>query len=346
MKISIHSDFKLNGKSFSTVELIGEANYLVKQGTFFEKGIGHFLLEWLNDEENIFLQTSGSTGIPKKIYVSKSAMEASAKATGEFFNLKPGNTALLCLSAEYIAGKMMLVRAMVLGLSLDYVEPNSNPLDGNTSNYDFLALVPLQVAASIPFLNRIKYLIIGGAKLNVQLIQQLEDVSTAIYETYGMTETVSHIALKRLGEPYFTLLPSIEISLDNRGCLVIHAPSLYTEPIVTNDVVDLVSANQFKLKGRVDNIINSGGIKIYPEALEEQLSAFISRRFFFTSEPNAILGEQLILIIEGDAFEVPASFFAKFSKFQLPKKIYFISDFVETPTKKINRALTKALLKR
>lgn len=344
MEHFIHSDFKLNGKSFSYLELLGEANFLAYNGTVYEKEIGKFLLEWLNKDDFIFVQTSGSTGIPKKIYIPKKAMIASAIATGTFFNLQPKTTALLCLSAEYIAGKMMLVRALQLGLELDYVAPSSNPLNEVSKEYDFVAMVPLQVDASIAHLYRIKKLIIGGAKLNSGLIERLVKLETKIYETYGMTETVSHIALKRIGEKCFTILPSISIHVDDRNCLIIEAPNLYPEKIITNDIVELLSDKQFILKGRVDSVINSGGIKIYPEELEEKLSLKLEKRFFFSSVIDEKYGEQLILIIEGKAFDIKHEIFEGFSKFQVPKAIFFLDEFVEAGNNKINRKSTKAKL--
>lgn len=344
MEHFIHPDFQLNGKNFDYIDLIAEANNLYKNGTLFEKGIGSFLLKWLNNEEYIFVQTSGSTGVPKQIYIPKSAMIASAKATGSFFNLQAQSSALLCLSADYIAGKMMLVRAMVLGLKLDYVEPSSQPLAGIYKKYNFVAMVPMQIEASFEQLNQITILIIGGAKLNSKLAAKLKDVSTNVYETYGMTETVSHIALKKISEDYFSVLPNIKIGIDERQCLVIEAPLLYAEKIITNDSVEIINDNQFILKGRIDNIINSGGIKIFPEELEEKLSLKIDQRFFFTSQLDERLGEQLILIVEGTPFAISNNVFDDFSKYQIPKAIYFVDQFVETGNGKINRNLTKAKL--
>lgn len=344
MEHYIHSDFKLKGKSYTYLELLGEANFLANNGTVYEQGIGKFLVEWLNNDDFIFVQTSGSTGIPKKIYIPKKAMIASAHATGSFFNLVPKSSALLCLSADYIAGKMMLVRAILLGLELDYVEPSSAPLKEVSKEYDFVAMVPLQVEESLQKIHLIKKMIIGGAKLKSSLIERLKKSSAEIYETYGMTETVSHIAVKKIGELCFTILPTIKIEVDNRNCLVIHAPNLYPDAIVTNDIVDLLNEKQFVLKGRIDSIINSGGIKIYPEELEEKMSGKLDQRFFFSSILDETLGEQLILIIEGKPFEINQEIFEGFTKFQKPKAIYFVNEFVEAGNNKINRKLTRAKL--
>src|SRR5680860_571647 len=221
----IHSDFKLNGISFSRDELKEVAYSLIKEGEPFEKEIGDFLLDWLDDNPTLQVHTSGSTGRPKPIMLQKGHMVTSALATGEFFGLQPGNTALLCLPATYIAGKMMLVRAMVLGLELDYVMPSSNPLNGMSKSYNFCAMVPLQLENSLDALDQIATLIVGGAPLSQEVQTQVQarllagqvqnvqtqaqarttnhkpktaNFSTAVFESYGMTETITHIALKEV----------------------------------------------------------------------------------------------------------------------------------------------------
>ena len=334
----IHPDFKLNGKSFSFLELLSEALYLKENGQVFEKKIGKFLLEWLNNESFVFVQTSGSTGKPKQIVLDKKAMMASAKATGTFFNLQPKSTALLCLSADYIAGKMMLVRAITLGLHLDAVEPNSNPLENK--KYDFVAMVPMQVANSLEQLHLVETLLIGGTKVSYQLAENILKTNCQAYESYGMTETISHIAIKPIGAKEFTVLPNVSISLDDRNCLVIEALELSTEKIITNDIVEILNERQFVLKGRIDNVINSGGVKIFPEEIEEKLAKFISVRFFIASLPDEKLGEKVILVLEGKPFEVDNTIFSDLSKYQIPKEVVFIDKFIETETNKINRKKT------
>jgi O-succinylbenzoic acid--CoA ligase len=334
----IHPDFKLNGKSYSYIELLAEALYLKENGQLFEKNIGKFLLEWLNIETFVLVHTSGSTGKPKQIVLQKNAMIASAKATGMFFNLQPKNTALLCLSADYIAGKMMLVRAITLGLHLDAVEPNSNPLE--YKKYDFVAMVPMQVANSLEKLHLVETLLIGGTKVSYQLAESILKTNCQAFESYGMTETISHIAIKPIGAKEFTVLPNINISLDERNCLVIEALELSKEKIITNDIVEILNETQFILKGRIDNVINSGGVKIFPEEIEEKLAKFISVRFFIASLPDEKLGEKVILVIEGNPFEMEKTLFSELSKYQNPKEIVFIENFVETETNKINRKKT------
>jgi O-succinylbenzoic acid--CoA ligase len=331
----IHPDFKLSGKSFTYIELLAEALYLKENGQLFEKAIGNFLLDWLNNESFIMVQTSGSTGIPKQIVLQKSAMIASAKATGLYFNLQPKNTALLCLSANYIAGKMMLVRAITLGLHLDTIDPTNAPL--STKKYNFIAMVPMQVQKSLSKLHLVDKILIGGAKVSYSLSESILKTNCNAFESYGMTETISHIAIKKIGANAFTVLPNVVISVDERSCLVIEALELSKEKIITNDIVEILNATQFVLKGRIDNIINSGGIKIFPEEVEEILAKFISVPFFVASKPDEILGEKVILVLEATPFSIENNFFSELTKFQIPKEILFLESFVRTETQKINR---------
>jgi len=331
----IHPDFKLNGKSFTYIELLSEALYLKENGQLFEKEIGKFLLDWLNNESFVLVKTSGSTGIPKQIVLQKSAMIASAKATGLFFNLIPKSTSLLCLSANYIAGKMMLVRAITLGLHIDTIDPTSAPL--TTKKYNFIAMVPLQVQKSLSKLHLVDNVLIGGTQVSYSLSESIQKTNCNAYESYGMTETISHIAIKKIGELYFTVLPNVTISMDERSCLVIEALELSKEKIITNDIVEILNATQFVLKGRIDNVINSGGIKIFPEEIEELIGKHISVPFFIGSKPDEILGERVILVIEAKPFSIENNVFSELSKYQIPKEILFLESFVRTETQKINR---------
>tara|TARA_R110002012_G_scaffold38153_1_gene106531 strand:- start:65 stop:1069 length:1005 start_codon:yes stop_codon:yes gene_type:complete len=322
------------------------ADGLQKKGKPFEKAIGGFLSEWVSDAPTLAVQTSGSTGEPKTIVLKKEQMINSAKATGEYFDLQPKQKALLCLPSTGIAGKMMLVRAMVLGLHLDYVEPSSKPLPNNKS-YDFVAMVPLQVENSLDQLVNVKKLIIGGAPVASDLRVELKKQSVEAYETYGMTETITHIAVKIIteGSNYFETLLNVSLKQDERGCLVIDAPKISDERIITNDLVELISENQFTWLGRYDSIINSGGIKLVPETIEEKLSSIIESRFFVAGIPDETLGQKLVLVVEGDPTEaqelLPSIKHIKtLSKYEVPKAIYFVKAFSETVTKKINRQKT------
>ncbi|WP_297333903.1 AMP-binding protein [Flavobacterium sp.] len=339
----VHSSFKLNGFHLTEDDLCRIAYSFIKEGEPFERAVGDFLLDWFDKKEYIVMQTSGTTGEPKPIRVEKQAMVNSALATGAFFDLDPGIKVLHCLPTQYVAGKMMLVRAFILGWELDLAEPTSYPLRRADAVYDFSAMVPLQAQHSLDKLHKVKKLILGGAKVSSALAAQLQQIPTEIYETYGMTETITHIAAKRVGEEAFTVLPNINVAEDERHCLVIDAYTLCDEPVVTNDVVKIISNNQFIWLGRYDNVINSGGVKLFPEQIEEKLSAYIERRFFVKGVPDEELGEKLVLVVEGDAYDIPASVFKKLGKFEKPKEIVFVEKFAETNSGKVIREKSMAV---
>lgn len=333
----VHNKFKLNGFHMNEDDLCRVAYSFIKEGEAYERAVGDFILYWFDQNDFIEMQTSGTTGQPKIIRVGKQSMVNSALATGSFFELEAGIKVLHCLPTQFVAGKMMLVRAFLLGWDMDLVAPVSNPLQRTGTKYDFAAMVPLQAEKSIDKLSQIAKLILGGAKVSQSLSQQLLEIPTQIYETYGMTETITHIAAKRVGEEAFTLLPDVAISLDDRHCLVIDAHRVSPEPIVTNDVVEIVSDSQFIWRGRHDNVINSGGVKLFPEQIEEKLSGSIGRRFFVKGVPDETLGEKLVLVIEGDKYDVDREIFAALGKFEKPKEIEFVAEFDETGTGKIVR---------
>lgn len=353
-----HSAFQLNGISYSKDDLIELAYSYVKEGEPFEMEIGSFLLDWLNYQSTIEVHTSGSTGTPKTILLHKYRMVNSAKATGDFFDLKSGTTALHCLPMNFIAGKMMLVRALVLGLKMDCVEPTTCPLQNIDKHYGFSAMVPLQLQNSLDDIDKIKTLIIGGAKPSRELKEKTQSKKCSIYETYGMTETITHVAVKKInnlnstGNPLykntFSALPNVFFSMDTRGCLVISAPNISEEVVVTNDLARLFSPTEFEWLGRYDFIINSGGIKLIPEVIEEKLTALIENRFFVSGLPDNNLGEKLILIIEGavdmDLLVQRISSFKSIKKYERPKEIYMLPKFFETKNGKIRRRETMSLV--
>lgn len=346
----IHLKFKLNSNTYSAEELKEVAYSLVKEGVYFEKVMGDFLMDWLDAKDYINVRTSGSTGKPKLMKVGKQAMVNSAIATGNYFKMEPGQTALLCLPTHYIAGKMMLVRAMILGLELDFVDPTTQPVFDYDKTYDFCAMIPIQLKNTLQHINNIKTLIIGGAAISKPLEASIQNLKAKIYATYGMTETVSHVAVKRINGKqrmdYFKVFPKVTISQDARGCLIIDAPKVTSERLVTNDVVKLHSASEFELVGRIDNMVNSGGVKLFPEQIELKLADHIHDRFFIASEPDADLGEKLILILESDTNKIKASAFKALDKLEIPKTIYNIPKFKETATGKIQRKETLKLLEK
>ena len=344
----IHLKFKLNGNSFDHQDLKEVAYSLVKEGEDYEKKIGDFLLDWLDDKTYVEAHTSGSTGKPKTIELSKQAMVNSSIATGNYLGLAPGDTALHCLPAQYIAGKMMLVRAMILGLEVDLVAPTSQPIFDYEKHYRFCAMLPMQLKSTMTYLHNVDIMIVGGSSVSKYLIELTQNLKTMVYATYGMTETATHIALKPLNhkkrKPHFEVLPGVTISQDDRDCLVIEAPDVVHHKVVTNDIVKLHSKTEFDWLGRIDNVINSGGLKLFPEQIEEQLKGKIKSQFFIASEPNETLGEQVILVLEAEDNTVEPDIFNNLGKFEVPKKIYAVPQFLMTETGKIQREKTLKLI--
>ena len=324
----------------------------------FEEKVISFMEDWFSHSETVSVQTSGSTGIPKVFEIEKKRMLNSAKMTCDFLGLKEGDTALLCLPVQYISGKMMLVRAIERKLKVIISVPSSAP--EISENLEFCAMTPLQVQNSLDKIHFIKNLIIGGAavseKLKSQISRELSTInhqpSTNIYETYGMSETLSHIALKQISpiqEEYFTVLNDVEISVDERNCLKIFAPKLNPEILQTNDIVDLLNEKQFKFLGRFDNVINSGGVKIFAEELENLVKKHIDKDLVFLGKPDETLGEKLILVIEDASTPLSMTEIKsqisnlKFpSKFHIPKEILFLEKFPRAENGKI---LRKEILK-
>ncbi|WP_374364465.1 AMP-binding protein [Cloacibacterium sp.] len=327
----------------------------------FEEKVISFLEDWFSYSETVSVQTSGSTGIPKVFEIEKKRMLNSAKMTCDFLGLKEKDTALLCLPVQYISGKMMLVRAIERKLKLIITTPTSTP--EISENIDFCAMTPLQVQNSLDNIHLIKNLIIGGAavseNLKYQISRELSTInrqpSTNIYETYGMSETLSHIALKQISpvqEEYFTIFNDVEISVDERNCLKIFAPKLNPEILQTNDIVELMhfdftqcDKKQFKFLGRFDNVINSGGVKIFAEELESLVKKHIDRDLVFLGKPDETLGEKLVLVVEGEKDENLKSEILnlKFeNKFHIPKKVLFLEKF---PRAENGKVLRKEILK-
>lgn len=338
----VHLKFKLNGTPYTHSELKEVAYSLVKEGEPFEKAAGNFLLDWLDKKDFVLVRTSGTTGLPKTIKLNKSSMVNSAIMTGDFFGIEPGDKALHCLPSRYISGKMMLVRAMILGLELEMIAPTLYPAYDDRKRYDFAAMIPLQLKNSLNRLKNIKTLIVGGAAVSKALIDNIQDLKPNIFETFGMTETISHIAVKKLnhnqtGSTGFKILPNISISKNENNCLVIDAPELSNDTIVTKDVIDLIADNEFELIGRYDNMINSGGVKVFPELIEMKLQGLIESRFFIASENDGDLGNKVILVLEGNSGELNKDVFSQLDKHEIPKHIYHIPKFYETGTGKIQR---------
>lgn len=291
------NSFLISGSELSDLERIGT--------TSWEEEIRRFLTQWLDNSSYIELYTSGSTGTPKKIQLPKETMIQSALSTNAFFELDEHSVSLLCLPAQYIAGKMMLVRAMVGNYTLVAVEPKANPFNhANLPPLHLTAITPYQLTHSLNDIERnaIQNIIVGGSPVDPALEKRVEDSATCFYETFGMTETASHIALRRMNgpvpSPYFTTLKGIEVGVDGRGCLTVSAPKLSATKWITNDLVEVVDSRTFRWLGRIDRVVNSGGIKICPETIERPLQSVIHQPFYVTGVPHPSLGQQLALVLE------------------------------------------------
>ena len=327
-----------------------------------------FIAEWHNDSPTVLVHTSGSTGKPKPMLVEKRRMEASARITCDFLGLHEGDTALLCLPLDYIAGKMMVVRALTCGLRLIVQEPSGLPqlpspstFHPSPSTLDFAAMVPLQVwnllndTEGRERLKQIRHLIIGGGAIDEALEQELQDFPNAVWSTYGMTETLSHIALRRLNGPerseYYTPLPGVALSQNEDGCLVIDAPAVHEGKLVTNDIVEFHSSSSlhlppstFKILGRKDNVICSGGIKIQMEEVERLLRPRTRVPFIITKAPDTKFGEQVVLLTESiDVSALQDLCLELLPKYWQPRRILHVDHIPLTETGKPARAEAEKL---
>ncbi|WP_297337646.1 AMP-binding protein [Algoriphagus sp.] len=320
-----------------------------------------FCRAWLSGKEEFQQFTSGSTGRPKEILINRTQMKASAQATGAFFGMDEESLLCCCLHPAYIAGKMMLVRAMEWNCPVILIPPSSDPLSELAEERipDLIAMVPLQIQQSLqnPIsllkLKKVKQVIIGGAPLSAPLKSELILNQIQAYQTYGMTETVSHIALAKIGtgELIYQTLPEVEIGVDDRQALWVKSPMSLGEKIQTNDVVRLGSAHEFQWIGRTDFVVNSGGIKLHPERIESKIeeavvSHFPNARFFLKGIPDPKFGEKLVLIIESaEKNEIQANHLLSqltelLPPYECPKAVYFLSVFSQTGSGKIDRNMS------
>lgn len=322
---------------------------------FIREDLADFLAEWYADEPTVTVQTSGSTGAPKIMHVEKERMRASARMTCSFLGLAPGDRALLCMPLRYIGAKMVVVRALEYGLDLYCAEPSGHALHGLDRAPDFLAMTPAQVFSSLENadeaekLRETRHLIIGGGAVNADLARILKDFPHAVWSTYGMTETLSHIALRRLSGPdasdWYSPFEGVSLRLTEDSALAISAPAVCAEEIVTNDLAVLDEKGRFRILGRRDNIINSGGIKIQIEEVEEKLRSVMPCPFQITAAPDAHYGEVVVMLTE-EKREDWSPFFAGLHRYARPKHVFTVSGLPLTGSGKPDRAAAKALARK
>ncbi len=313
----------------------------------------NFLSEWSGLSPYIKVQTSGSTGVPKQMNLDKEKMVESARQTCSFLHLKAGDTALLCMPLQYIGAKMMVVRSLITEMKPVICEPSGHPLADVEEPLDFAAMTPLQVFNSLQVskekerLKQIKNLIIGGGAIDPEIEKELRSFPHAVYSTYGMTETVSHIALRRLnGEnpsPYYTPFPSVSLSLSTANTLIIDAPALVDKPLQTNDIAELLPDGRFRITGRIDNIINSGGIKIQIETVEDKLRPVIPSPFAITSLPDPKFGEIVVLLITETIDDIHDRIAPLLSKYEMPKLTRRVKNIPITGNGKTDRMECKRI---
>ncbi|HTE29496.1 MAG TPA: AMP-binding protein [Chryseolinea sp.] len=359
MDLYPYDDITVNGRVILIHDIL---SHNCAEASPFEATLFGFVRQWFDGLTEFQLHTSGSTGAPKPISITRQQMRASARLSAKVLDLRSGAHALVCLDPAYIAGKMMLVRSFELGLHIHFIDPVSNPLASiDEMPIDFCAMVPMQAFTVLrsPHAKKLHSdatLIIGGGVIDQQSHDLLQNLPCSCYATYGMTETISHVALRKLNgrgaSPHFTTMPGVEVTLDDRGCLVIHWEILHHD-VVTNDMATLIDKRSFIWTGRWDNVINSGGYKVVPEAVERVLTDLfkelnVTNRFFIGSVADAILENKVALFIEGPIanelmLQVSQRLREMVSRYEVPRTILFRSRFVETQTGKINRIATMNL---
>ncbi len=320
--------------------------------------------QWLHGHERFTVPTSGSTGSPQPIEITRQQMLVSISLTQRALGLSAQHTALLCLSPDFIGGKMMIARALHIGMGLRWVPASAQPLKNASCQADFMAMVPLQIqtvlAKDATLLEGAHAILVGGASVSGALEERIRtQVQSPVYSTYGMTETLSHIALRRLNGPEtsadFNVLGDTQIGTDARGCLTIRGKITRNTQIVTNDLVDIVDERHFRWQGRYDWVINSGGVKVSPEPIErrieEQWAVFTRNgnermqppRFFVTGVPDERLGERVVLVVESmsaseeEQQRLLQGVAATVPRYHAPKEILYIPIFAETESGKIDR---------
>jgi O-succinylbenzoic acid--CoA ligase len=338
----------LDFQKYSLSEEIDKLQSLKLSNSGLKNEIIVFLELWDSDCNTFSIMSSGTTGKAKRIAFKREALVKSAKITLKAFDLREGDSVLHALPIDFIAGKMMLVRAIVGKLKILIVKPSSNPIKNLLRRIKFAAFTPFQVQKIInesedSFIN-ISIVLIGGSKVEHQLEKKLASYKTNFYETFGMSETLTHIAIRKLNgkdkSPYFNVLESFSWAVDKNSCLRISAQHLANSPLLTNDLVEKIDAHHFLWIGRIDNVINSGGIKISPEAIEKKLDNCIKVPFIISKLKDKELGEKVVLYIEEKnrkGIENSPIDFSALGSYEKPREIKFINTFPRNENGKIER---------
>lgn len=335
-------------------EMLAEFRRRYGTDSFYAE-VAEFLAEWFNDDDRLTVHTSGSTGAPKPLRVEKHRMMNSAMLTVDFLGLRHGDSAMLCMPLKYIAGKMVVVRSLVAGLNLLPVTPCGHPMQAIGEIPVFSAMIPMQVFNSLQTdeerkrLMDVRHLIIGGGAIDEALGKALKSFPHAVWSTYGMTETLSHIALRRLNgkeaSEWYTPFSNVDVRLTPDHTLAIHAPLVNPELLITNDIVEFNARGQFRILGRKDNTVNTGGVKVQIEQVEASLRPLLPCPFMVTSAPDAKFGERIVLLVENFAPDSPAIRQAveTLPAYWRPKQTVCITRLPQTGTGKPDRATAKKI---
>lgn len=353
--------YLIDGLSYSREKLLAHCHMMIHDcghADWYRKVFQFIELYLKPSLGTIFQQSSGTTGDPKVFELDRDAMEASALKTLSFFNLDEGDRVLLCLPVDYIAGKMMVVRALVGGLDLVLTEPSSRPLEKVEGVFTFVPMVPLQVLESLKAgdkLDRTGTLLIGGGELPSMLRKQLErEDSCSIYESFGMSESYTHFALRRIkgqdAGDWFSVLEGVKIHTDSRSCLVFNIPGVTAGEVVSNDLVEISGdGKSFRWLGRYDNVINTGGIKVIPELLEKRITALLNATCLLLPLPDEKLGQKLVLVLECSEENPPLSGWKNLLKkhlaaHEIPKQFFPVPEIPRNASFKPDRRAAAELL--
>lgn len=345
---SENGHFIYQNQVFTSADLIHHLHSASRKLMDWEKHLLYFLTEWFGPGETIEVKTSGSTGIPKTYHPLKNQLRLSAQSTNRYFQLNQSSQLVHCLPANFIAGKMMIVRALEAGCTLHLLKPDSNPFREIINPADFIAITPHQLNQAIQQkseINRVKKILVGGERISSSLLESIRHAESKIYASFGMTETLSHIAIQSLNHPYnpyYQALSGVILQQDDRSCLVIQTP--WTDnPIRTNDLVEIHNECEFRWLGRMDDVINSGGIKLHPVLMEEKIQKFTKNRICISSTDDETFGEIPVLVIEGDkqsdgeAIQMLQKMNENLDRYERLKGIKYLQHFPETENGKIHR---------
>jgi len=353
----------LNGRKFHYADIQQYPARAPQDLNGYEARVLDFVRQWLNGAQEFGLRTSGSTGQPQLIQLKRRQLEASARRTGDYFDLGPGDRMLVCLNCEFVGGLMMLVRGLERRMHLTIVEPHADPLAlvPEAVDFDFTSFVPLQLRAVLAAghasrLNRMKGILVGGAAVERSLEKEIQQLRVPVYVTYGMTETASHIALRRLNgstvQATYQVLPGITVAQDARGCLTVRADVTENQLITTNDRIALAEdSRSFEWLGRVDFVINTGGVKVQAEKVEQVLEVALTelnlgRRAFVAGRPDKRLGEQVTAFLEGPKLttsqqeHLQTLLSQRLDKYEVPRALVFVPEFRTTASGKLDRPAT------